>query len=173
MPLAELRERVDHVGARIRVGILDACRGGSWTRSKGLTVGPPLSSADLLNVDTEGTALVSSSSGLEDAHETEALHGSLFTHYFAAGMRGAADRDGDGSLTLQETFDYARDRTVRDSARFASLPQHPSFDLALRGRQDIVLASLPVNTYSTLVELLPCAAGTSRRIFAPARYSRP
>jgi len=33
LPLAE-------VGARIRVGILDTCRGGSWTQSKGLSVGP-------------------------------------------------------------------------------------------------------------------------------------
>jgi hypothetical protein len=142
--LADLRSRVEHLGARIRVGILDTCRGGSWTQSKGLSVGPPL--ADLLNVGTEGTALVSSSSGLENAHEADAIHGSFFTHHLAAGLRGAADSSHDGNVTLQEAFAYARERTVRDSARIATTPQHPSFDLALRGRQDIVLTSLSSST---------------------------
>ena len=151
--LADVRERLERLGARIRVGILDTCRGGSWTQSKGLSVGPPLATADLLNVDTEGTALVSSSSGFEDAHETDSVHGSFFTHHFAAGLRGAADREGDGNVTLQEAFDYARDRTVRDSALLAKTPQHPSFDLALRGRQDIVLAVLPTRTSALQVKM--------------------
>jgi Caspase domain len=144
--VSDVRNRVEKLGARIRVGILDTCRGGSWTQSKGLSVGPPLAMADLLNVDTEGTALVSSSSGLENAHEADAVHGSFFTHYFAAGLRGAADRRGDGNITLQEAYDYARERTVQDSARLAQTPQHPSFDLALRGRQDIVLSVLSSST---------------------------
>ena len=133
---------MERVGARIRVGILDTCRGGSWTQSKGLSVGPPLRMADLMNVDTEGTALVSSSSGIENAHEALDVHGSFFTHYLAAGLRGAADQTGDGNVTLAEAFDYAKERTVRDSARLATMPQHPSFDLQLRGRQDIVLTTL-------------------------------
>lgn len=146
LALADVRSRVEHLGARIRVGILDTCRGGSWTQSKGLSVGPPLGVADLMNLDTEGTALVSSSSGMENAHEAGAVHGSFFTHYLTAGLRGAADRAGDGNVTLQEAFDYARERTVRDSARLAVTPQHPSFDLSLRGRQDIVLSVLSTRT---------------------------
>jgi len=142
LALADLRERIEHLRARIRIGILDTCRGGAWTQAKGLSLGPPLSSADLMNVETEGTALVSSSSGLENAHETDAVHGSFFTHYLTVGLRGAADRAGDGNITLQEAFDYARERTVRDSARLAATPQHPSFDIALHGRQDIVLSVL-------------------------------
>jgi hypothetical protein len=152
--LARLRDRVEHLGARIRVGILDTCRGGSWTQTKGLSVGPPLAVADLMNVDTEGTALLSSSSGIENAHETDALHGSFFTHYLAAGLRGAADRERTGTVTLQEAFDYARERTVRDSARLAKTPQHPSFDLALRGRQDIVLSVLGASTSALQISAL-------------------
>ena len=144
--LTDLRGRVERLGARIRVGILDTCRGGSWTQSKGLSVGPPLRMEDLLNVDTEGTALVSSSSGLENAHEAVDIHGSFFTHYLTAGLLGAADRASDGNVTLEEAFDYAKERTVRDSARLATTPQHPSFDLALRGRQDIVLTVLSSST---------------------------
>jgi hypothetical protein len=144
LPVADVRDKIERFRARIRVGILDTCRGGSWTQSKGLTVGPPI--VDLLNVDTEGTALVSSSSGIEDAHEAEAVRGSFFTHHLTAGLRGAADRAGDGDVTLEEAFDYAKERTVRDSARLAKMPQHPSFDLSLHGRQDIVLTVISSNT---------------------------
>jgi hypothetical protein len=188
VPLANLRDRVEHLGARIRVGILDTCRGGSWTLSKGLSVGPPLAVADLMNVDTEGTALLSSSSGVENAHEADAVHGSFFTHYLAAGLRGAADRDRKGTVTLQEAFDYARERTVRDSARLAKTPQHPSFDLALRGRQDIVLtvlssgtSALAITAARGAVEVIqlstgvtmadaPPASGPVRIALPPGRY---
>jgi hypothetical protein len=144
------------MAARIRVGILDTCRGGSWTGAKGLTVGPPLDPTALFNVATEGTALVSSSSGLESAHEADAVNGSFFTHHFAAGLLGAADRTGDGNVTLEEAFDYAKERTVRDSARLAPTPQHPSFDLQLRGRQDIVLTSIA--TSSSALEVTQASA---------------
>jgi len=142
LAIADVRDHLTRSGARIRVGVLDTCRGGGWTQTKGLTVGPALDPVDLLSVATEGTALVASSSGLENAHEGEVVQGSFFTHYFAAGLLGAADRSGDGEVTLQEAFDYAKERTVRDTARLPVIPQHPSFDIRLRGRQDIVLASL-------------------------------
>ncbi|HEU4406275.1 MAG TPA: caspase family protein [Polyangiaceae bacterium] len=142
LALADLRDRVAKAGARVRVAILDTCRGGGWTQTKGLTVGPPLDAADLMNVAAEGTALLASSSGLESAHEASSVKGSFFTHHVAAGLLGAADKSGDGNVTLQEVFEYAQQRTVRDSARMAATAQHPSFDLQLRGRQDVALSQL-------------------------------
>jgi len=141
LAITDVRERLARMNARIRVGILDTCRGGEWTSTKGLSVGPPLDPIDLLNVATEGTALIASSAGLENAHEADAVKGSFFTHHFTAGLLGAADIGRDGDITLQEAFDYAKERTVRDTAMLAPTPQHPSFDIDMRGRQDIVLAS--------------------------------
>lgn len=120
LSLSDLRDRIARSTARVRVAILDTCRGGGWTRTKGLTVGPPLDAVDLMNVATEGTALLSSSSGLENAHEAGSMKGSFFTHHVAAGLLGAADKSGDGNVTLQEVFEYAKERTVRDSARMAA-----------------------------------------------------
>ena len=117
--LQDLRARIGAVGARVTLGILDTCRGGTWTQTKGLTVGPPLEPVDLVPLSSEGTALLSSSSGLESAHEAEAIRGSFFTHHLVGGLLGAADRDGDGVVTLDEAFEYAKDHTVRDSARTA------------------------------------------------------
>jgi hypothetical protein len=142
LAISDVRDRLGKMNAQIRVGILDTCRGGAWTQTKGLTVGPALDPVDLLNVATEGTALVASSAGLENAHETDEMHGSFFTHHLTAGLLGAADRNADGEVTLQEAFDYAKERTVRDTALMATTPQHPSFDINLRGRQDIVLSAL-------------------------------
>ena len=142
LALSELRASIARLPARIRVAILDTCRGGTWTSTKGLSVGPPLRAVDLLDADTAGTALLSSSSGMENAHEAAIYGGSFFTHHVAAGLLGAADASGDGNVTLQEVFSYAKERTVRDSAHLAPTTQHPSFEIELRGRQDVVLAEL-------------------------------
>jgi len=142
LSVQDLRARIGGVGARVTLGILDTCRGGTWTQAKGLSLGPPLEQVDLVPLSSEGTALLSSSSGLESAHEAEAIHGSFFTHHLVGGLLGAADRDGDGIVTLDEAFEYAKDHTVQDSARTAATVQHPSFDVQLRGRQNLVLAQI-------------------------------
>jgi hypothetical protein len=142
LALTELRAVIARLPARVRVAILDTCRGGAWTNTKGLSVGPPLRAVDLLDADTAGTALLSSSSGMENAHEAAVYGGSFFTHHVAAGLLGAADASGDGNVTLQEVFAYAKERTVRDSAHLAPTTQHPSFEIELRGRQDVVLAEV-------------------------------
>lgn len=152
LALADVRERLLRIRARVRVGILDTCRGGSWTQAKDLSLGPPLPAADLAALSSEGNVLVAASAGFEDAHEAEAVGGSFFTHHLSAGLSGAADRSGDGDITVQEAYEYARERTVRDSARYAPVPQHPSFSIDLRGRQDVVLTTL--QSHSNALELV-------------------
>jgi hypothetical protein len=144
--IQDLRVRIGMVGARVLVGILDTCHGGAWTQTKGLSVGPPLNPIDLVSLATEGTALLSSSSGLENAHEAEAIQGSFFTHHLIGGLLGAADSNGDGDVTLVEAFDYAKDHTIQDSAKVATTVQHPSYDVQLRGRQDLVLSQVKAST---------------------------
>lgn len=149
--LSELRARLDSKTAQVRVGLIDACRGGGWTGAKGLT------ETDVFEIElpgllsNEGSALVASSSGLEDAHESEQLHGSFFTHHWNAGLRGAADRNADGRVTLVEAFEYAKALTIRDTAVHTGAPQHPSFKLNLNGRQDLPLTTL--SRSKTVVEL--------------------
>ncbi|MDX2009012.1 MAG: caspase family protein [Myxococcaceae bacterium] len=140
LPLDALRSRLAGGDTGVRIGIIDACRGGGWTLAKGLTPTEPFE-VGLPGLASEGTALLAASSGLEDAHETETLQGSFFTHHLVAGLRGAADTSADGHVTLSEAFAYANRLTIRDTASVSSVPQHPSFDLRLRGRQDVVLTS--------------------------------
>jgi hypothetical protein len=142
LSFADLRTRLGDRRASIRLGIIDACRGGGFTGAKGLTEVAPFEVTLPMALESEGSILIASSSGLEDAHESEQLGGSFFTHHWNAGLRGAGDRNADGQVTLQEAFDYAKTLTIRDSMLQTSAAQHPSFSLNLRGRQDLALSKL-------------------------------
>lgn len=138
LPIAELKLALDDVDADLRLGVVDACRGGGWTGAKGVTAVEPFE----VSLASSGTAYVAASSGAEDAHELEVLGGSIFTHHWTSGLRGAADTDMDAVVTLGESFDWARSHTVRDSALLTGKPQHPSFHLDVHGRSDLVLSDL-------------------------------
>jgi len=142
LPFSDLKARLEDARAKLRIGLLDSCRGGSWTGSKGLRKVEPFEIEASQQLAEEGSVLIASSSGQENAHETDTLHGSFFTHYWNAGLRGAADRSGDGVVSLNEAFEYARSLTIRDSALAGQPPQHPSFQMRLSGRRDFPLVSL-------------------------------
>ncbi len=142
LPFSALKARLEDPRATLRVGLLDSCRGGSWTGSKGLRKVEPFEIEGARELAEEGSVLIASSSGQENAHETEALKGSFFTHHWNAGLRGAADKGGDGLVTLTEAFEYARSLTIRDTALAGQLPQHPSFQMKLSGRRDFPMSAL-------------------------------
>ncbi|HTA21334.1 MAG TPA: caspase family protein [Polyangia bacterium] len=153
LPLAALRQRLDDPRIGVRVGIIDACRGGGWTGAKGLSPAPPFPVEWPAVMTNRGSVLIASSSGWEDAHESETLRGSFFTHHWNSGLRGAADLNGDGVITANEAFDYAQALTVRDTALVAEVPQHPSFKIDLSGRRDLPLVTLDAaKTTLTLVQ---------------------
>lgn len=143
-PLAftKVRDLLDSAKVSVRIGMIDACRGGSWTRAKGLLPAEPFSVRWPLSLDNEGSVLIASSTGIESAHESDDLQGSFFTHHFVVGLRGGADRNDNGEVTLTEAFEYAKERTIRDSLRTAREIQHPSYAVNLRGRHDLVLAQI-------------------------------
>lgn len=151
LPLDRLRERLEDGRAAMRIGIIDACRGGGWTGSKGLSESETFAIEQALDLSSQGSVLIASSSGLEDAHESVALRGSFFTHHWNAALRGAADRNADDRVTLTEAFEYARALTIRDTALHTDNPQHPSFRFNLRGRGDPLLAELSPG--SSVIEL--------------------
>lgn len=152
LPFSALKARLEDARATLRVGLLDSCRGGAWTGTKGLKKVEPFEIDAGRELAEEGSVLIASSSGQESAHETEALRGSFFTHYWNAGLRGAADRGGDGVVTLSEAFEYARTLTIRDTALAGQVPQHPSFQMKLSGRRDFAITTLSRGRTSLLLE---------------------
>jgi hypothetical protein len=102
----------------------------------------------------EGFAFLSSSSADEDAQESDRIGASFFTYYFVAGLRGAADRNRDGKITLSEAYQFAYEQTLGRTQNTVHGPQHPAYDMHLSGTGDVVITDLR-STESSLV--LPSA----------------
>lgn len=137
LPLTELRALAGLTGADLRVLMVDACEAG--TQAKGATRGPSYVLNVLEPQASRGDVVVSSSGSHESAQEWEALGGSLFTHHLLSALRGDGDADGDGRVTLMESFTYAERRTVAQSV---DVGQHPQFEMALSGAADVTLTEL-------------------------------
>lgn len=134
LPLEELRELTRKSSADLTVTIVDACESG-LARSKGALKGP----AYALTMEppaVKGEVFIASSGASEAAQEWDVLSGSLFTHHLLSGLRGDADLDDDGTVTLMEAYAYAERRTVANSV---DRGQHPEFSLDLEGGHDAVL----------------------------------
>jgi caspase domain-containing protein len=147
-----LRQRIRDVPADVRIAIVDSCASGSFTRMKGGARMPPFL-RDSSN-QVQGFAFLSSSSADEDAQESDRIGASFFTYYFVAGLRGAADRNHDGKITLTEAYQFAYEQTLGRTQNTAHGPQHPAYDMQLSGTGDVVITDLR-STEASLV--LPSA----------------
>lgn len=87
----------------------------------------------------KGLAIMASSTGAELSQESAALKGSYFTHHLVSGLRGAADKNADGSVTLSEAYTYAYNTTLLATAVSAVGKQHVTLETDLRGNGDVAL----------------------------------
>src|SRR5262249_37402268 len=90
-------------------------------------------------LNTEGIAVIASSSARELSQESEELRSSYFTHHWLVALRGAGDRDADGRVTLSEAYQYAYNHTLATTAETSVGDQHPTPATNLRGKDDIPL----------------------------------
>ena len=137
--VTELRNLVAGSSADARVLVVDSCRSGALTRVKGGHPGPSfdvrVNEAGL----PKGLAILTSSAAGEDAQESDPMAASVFTHHLASALMGAADRDGDGRVTVDEAFAYASERTLASTIATWPGPQHPTYRFELGGRDDLTL----------------------------------
>ena len=149
LALRDLLPELASVPAALRVTIIDACRFAG--RIKGVTRGP----AFRVGVAPEGprgdVALWASSLG-EAAAESDELGGAVFTHYIRSALRGAADRDGDGAVTLSELYAYVYRRTLYSTSA-AAVTQHPALAADVAGAGELVLTR--PKAASATIELPP------------------
>lgn len=141
LALQELKAMVAGSPAAARVLVLDACRSGSLTRVKGVKAAKTFEIDLDDRLQVEGMAIITSSASDEDSHEADRLRGSFFSHHFASGLRGAADRDRDGRVSLDEVYAYTYSQTLRSSGRTLQL-QHPTYAYDIKGRGELVLTNL-------------------------------
>lgn len=141
LSFSELRRTLDASGAQLSLHLIDACRSGAMARRKGASLGRPfaLDSAH----PGEGRVVITSSAEWEDSHESDRIGGSFFTMHMATGLRGAADGDHDGRVTLSEAYSYVYGRTVETTLGSRGGVQHPTFAHDWSGRGDLVLTWPP------------------------------
>jgi hypothetical protein len=115
-----LEELIGQLPARQVVIILDACYsggGGGVIRTRGMTnpaVTTPPPVRPLVEA-TAGRVVVAASRPDQPAFEDD-RRGGLFTSYVLEGLRGAADLNGDGVVSVLELFQFVSPR-VRDYSR--------------------------------------------------------
>ena len=80
------------------------------------------------------------------AQESERVRGSFFTHYLSTGLRGAADADKNGLVTLQEAYRFAFEETLARTEATLYGAQHAAYDIQLAGVGDLVLTELRRST---------------------------
>lgn len=136
----ELKRWISGVPTDVHVAILDSCASGAFTRLKGGAHRKPFLFANSGNV--KGHAFIASSSADEASQESDRIAGSFFTHYLVSGLRGAADVDGDGLVTINEAFLFARNETLSRTQSTQAGAQHPAYELKLAGTGDLVLTDL-------------------------------
>jgi Caspase domain len=138
LDLGELSARLEALPATLRLIITDACRTTEPSRTKGMSADAPFA----ILVDpgrSSGTVWLYASAEGEAAQESDALGGALFTHALVAGLRGAADVNRDGRVTLGEAYDHAYHQTLIRSARTVGVPQRPSAEFRAKEAAPIVL----------------------------------
>ena len=150
LPFDTMRQHLSAVKADLHVSILDACKSGGAARTKGVREAPAFDVR--INDDAiEGTVFISSSAPDEQSYESEDARGAVFTSHWTAGLRGAADRDGDNQVTLGEAYSYAYSQTLRATLLSRAGPQHPTYYWNFSGKRDPVLTVLNTSAHLTIV----------------------
>lgn len=123
-PWRELRAALEELPAKRRLGFIDACNSGAVLTAKGISFESQLRVR--IEPKVRGLALLTSSGSNELSYESRQLAGSPFAHFLASGLRGAADQNLDGQVTLAEVYTYLYSRTVAASLGGQQGPQHPT-----------------------------------------------
>ena len=139
LSLRRVKNLIEQTSASIRIALLDSCRSGSITQLKGISKGDPIALSVEPSIRQAGQVLITSSSANEDAQESDSIQGSFFTHFLTTGLRGAADQNDDGGVTLSEAYSFAYDHTVSSTIGTRGGIQHPTYRFDLHGTGDVVL----------------------------------
>jgi hypothetical protein len=139
LPIATLRARLDRAPTTLTLIVLDACQSGQFARTKGAEPAADFSFNSVSRLTTKGTVVMASSAAQELSQESDELRSSYFTHHLVVALRGAADTDGDGRVSLDEAYRYAYQRTLTSTAETQVGGQHVTLETDLAGQGDLAV----------------------------------
>lgn len=123
-PLARLDHALDGLPSDSVVVILDACFSGAGGRSVIESGKRPLVPVQTRTPNHRSCFITAAGADEISQDLSEKKHG-LFTYYLLKGLRGKADRDGDGWVSTGELFDYCQPSVLGESRRlgYVQTPQ--------------------------------------------------
>ena len=150
LPMDELSTIFERIEAKRVVAFLDACFSGNREeKSVGRTFASKKTRAGTINdefverqIRSKGRAIMTASNPTEVSLELPDLGHGVFTYYLVEGLKGAADTNKDGIVTLQELYTYMQEQVTKKS-RSAGGNQHPMMKSELEG--DLPLAKVKVS----------------------------
>lgn len=130
-----IREIIGESPASAKVIILDACHSGATIGKTALTMTPEFQKH--VFAEAEGLAILASCKQGQLSWEWPEMNTSVFTHFLLEALRGQADLDQKGFVTVSDASRYVTDGVKRWSVTH-SRPQTPTLQADVVG--DIVLA---------------------------------
>jgi uncharacterized caspase-like protein len=141
LPMDELHTVFGRIEAERVVAFLDACYSGA---AGGRTFGSQrtrTASMDDLFLErltrSKGRVIITASRPTELSVELSELGHGIFTYYLIQGLKGAADLNRDGIVTLQELYGYV-EQQVTVKARAVGGNQHPVMKGELEGALPLI-----------------------------------
>ena len=149
LPLSEVRAFLKDETTKVRVAILDSCESGAMTQVKGGKMRPGVDIQWAHEPAVQGAVLITSSTAEEASVERDDLGGSLFSHFFVSGLRGAADSNQDRKVTLEEAYTYSYEHTLARSTESRTGLQHPTYEYKITGQKQLVVSWLEMPSVMT------------------------
>jgi hypothetical protein len=135
-PMDELQTIFARIEAERVVVFLDACYSGAAGGRTFLSKKTRSGHVDDLFLErlarSKGRAILTASRSAEVSLELPELGHGIFTYYLIQGLRGAADGNRDGIVTLQELYEYV-EQQVSQKSRAVGGNQHPVMKGELEG----------------------------------------
>jgi hypothetical protein len=136
LPMDEIQTIFARIEAERVVIFLDSCYSGAAGGRTFASKRTRATSVDDLFLErltrSKGRAIITASRPAEVSIELPELGHGIFTHYVVQGLKGAADLNRDGIVSLQELYEYVEQQVTRKS-RAVGGNQHPVMKGELEG----------------------------------------
>lgn len=124
-PLSRLYASLAKLPARRVVVMLDSCFSGAKGRGVAQEGARPLVGAVEAQSPDPRVVVLAGASGTQISSDLDRAEHGLFTYYLLMGLRGDADEDKDGTVTLGELYPFVRARVSERASRELNRDQTP------------------------------------------------
>ncbi|MBM3239487.1 hypothetical protein FJZ31_24605 [Candidatus Poribacteria bacterium] len=122
IPAVFITQEMDNSLSRRQVLILDCCHSGAFARGARGAPGASVGTAAAFEGNGFGKVVLTAADTTQYAWEGDEVSGqaenSVFTRYLIQGLRtGAADKNADGRITIDELYEYVHERVVNETPK--------------------------------------------------------